>query len=171
MRHALAIASLTAALAGLPLISVAAVETPTVTVPAVNVPFLNNLGGLSSQLVTQAEGVLDLARKGASLPFASDGAKAKVAAAQGQVDTANSLKNDVASLAGGHKLGADSLLSQLNSGTGPSLSDRFSGLPLASTLQTVLGNKEILGALMSFAPLNKVPGYAEASQALAAFAP
>lgn len=171
MRQIIAVASLTAALVGLPLVGAMAMDTPTVSVPAVNVPFLKNLGGLADQLVGQAGGALDLAKQATALPFAGDAAKAKVVTAQGQLDTANSLKSEISSLAGGHTLGADSLLGKLSSGSGPSLADRFKGLPLASTVQTVFDNKELLGALVKLAPLDQVPGYAVASQALSAFAP
>lgn len=171
MRNVLIIASLTAAFAGLPLVGVSAVEAPTVAVPAVNVPFLKNLGGLSEQLLGQATSALGVAKQASALPFSGDAAKAKVTAAQGQVDAATTLKSEVAGLSQGNTPAPTGILGSLSSGTGPSLTDRFKGLPLAGTLQTVLGNKEMVSALVTMAPLDKVPGYAAASQALSTFSP
>ena len=171
MRNVIVIASLTAAFAGLPLVGVSAVEAPVVAVPAVNVPFLKNLGGLSEQLLGQATTSLGVAKQAAALPFAGDAAKAKVTEAQSQVDSATTLKSEVTSLGQGQKPAANGILGSLSSGTGPSLADRFKGLPLAGTLQTVLANKEMVSALVTMAPLDKVPGYAAAAQALSAFAP
>lgn len=175
MRNLMAIASLTVALAGLPLAGAFAVDAPTVpavvAVPAVDVPFLKNLGGLSEQLLGQANNGLSVAKQASALPFAGAVAKTKVAAAQAQVDSATTLKAEVNGLSQGHTPAATGILGSLASGTGPSLTDRFKGLPLAGTLQTVLENKEMVSALVTLAPLDKVPGYAAASQALAAFAP
>ena len=175
MRNLLALASLTLVIAGVPFAGAVAADTPVATpaiaVPAVDVAFLKNLGGLSEQLLGQANSSLSLAQQAAALPFAGAMAKSKVAAAQGQVEAASTLKSEVTGLSQGHAPAASGILGSLASGTGPSLSERFKGLPLAGTLQTVLDNKEMVGALVKLAPLDKVPGYAAASQALAAFAP
>lgn len=172
MRNLMVIASLTVALVTLPLIGAFAADAPhTVAVPAVDVPFLKNLGGLSEQLLGQANNGLTVAKQASALPFAGAVAKTKVAAAQSQVDSATTLKAEVNGLSQGHTPAATGILGSLASGTGPSLSDRFKGLPLAGTLQTVLENKEMVSALVTLAPLDKVPGYTAAAQALAAFAP
>jgi hypothetical protein len=152
-------------------VAVAVAADTTAAAPAVDVAFLKNLGGLSEQLLGQANSSLSLAQQAASLPFAGAMAKSKVAAAQGQVDAASTLKSEVTGLSQGHAPAATGILGSLASGTGPSLSERFKGLPLAGTLQTVLDNKEMVLALVKLAPLDQVPGYAAASQALAAFAP
>jgi hypothetical protein len=175
MRNLLAFASLTLVMVGAPCAVAMAADTPATTpavaVPAVDVAFLKNLGGLSEQLLGQANSSLSLAQQAAALPFAGAMAKSKVAAAQSQVASATTLKSEVTGLSQGHTPAATGILGSLASGTGPSLGERFKGLPLAGTLQTVLDNKEMVTALVKLAPLDQVPGYAAASQALAAFAP
>ena len=110
-----------------------------------------------------------MAKSAAGLPFAGEAAKAKVTAAESQVGSAKELQSELATLSGGGKPAADSILGHLASGTGPTLADRFKGLPLAGTLQSVLGNKDVVSALIAAAPLDNVPGFATAKQALAAF--
>lgn len=168
MRTVLAIASLTAVLAGLPVVGTPAAEAAA-AVPAVNASFLTQAGELAKQVLGQATSGLDVAKSAAALPFAGSAAKAKVTAAEAQVGSAKELQSELATLSGGGKPAADSILGHLSSGTGPSLEDRFKGLPLAGTLQTVLGNKDVVSALISAAPLDNVPGFATAKQALAAF--
>jgi hypothetical protein len=168
MRTVLTIASLTAILAGVPVMSPAA-EGAAVTQPAVNSSFLTGASSLVEKLMGQAGGALSLAKQAAAIPFAGSAAKGQVDSAQNQVDLATKLKSELASLSQGKAPGAGSILSGLSDGSGPSLSDRFKGLPLADTVQSVLGNKEIAGALLKGLPLDKIPGYALASQALGAF--
>lgn len=168
MRTVLAIASLTAVLAGLPVVGASAAEAAA-AVPAVNAGFLTKAGDLAKQLLGQATSGLDVAKTAAALPFAGAATKAKVATAETQVSSAKQLQGELATLSNGGKPAADGILASLSSGTGPSLADRFQGLPLASTLQSVLGNQEIVSALIAAAPLDGVPGYATAKQALAAF--
>jgi hypothetical protein len=168
MRTVLTIASLTAILAGVPVMSVAA-EGTAITQPAVNSTFLTGASSLVEKLMGQAGGALNLAKQAAAIPFAGSAAKGQVDTAQSQVDTATKLTNELTGLSQGKAPGAGSILGSLSDGSGPSLSERFKGLPLADTVQTVLGNKEITGALLKGLPLDKIPGYAVASQALSTF--
>ena len=164
--------SLLAILAFAPAFEATAAEpASSAAVPAVNASFLQQAGVLAGRLLGQANTAHDVAKSAAALPFAGDAAKAKVAKSHEQASAAAQLKGELASLASGNAPAGDGILAQLGSGTGPSLADRFSGLPLASTLQTVLGNRELISALLAAAPLDQVPGYAVAKQALAGFAP
>lgn len=167
MRTILTVASLTAVLAGIPVTGHAA-DAPTALVqPAVNSAFLTKASSLATSLVGQANTSLDIAKQAAALPFAGESAKNKVKAAQTEVDNATTLKGELTGLSQGKAPAAGGILASVSGGTGPSLADRFKGLPLASTVQTVLGNKELVTALTSALPLDKVPGYATAEQALA----
>ena len=103
--------------------------------------------------------------------FAGAMAKGKVDAATAQVDSATKLKSELTGLGQGHAAPVGGILAGLSGGTGPSLADRFKGLPLAGTVQTVLGNQELIKSLVAGLPLDKVPGYTTAAQALSAFAP
>jgi hypothetical protein len=144
---------------------------PTVAVPAANASFLTSATAMADKLLGSANGSLDLAKQAAALPFAGALAKGKVDAAAAQVDSATKLKSELTGLSQGHAAPAGGILAGLSSGTGPSLADRFKGLPLAGTVQTVLGNQELIKALAAGLPLDKVPGYTVAAQALSAFAP
>ena len=144
---------------------------PKVAVPAVNASFLTSATALADKLLGSANGSLDLAKQAAALPFAGALAKGKVDAAAAQVDSATKLKSELTGLSQGHAAPAGGILAGLSSGSGPSLADRFKGLPLAGTVQTVLGNQELIKSLAAGLPLDKVPGYAAAAQALSAFAP
>ena len=171
MRTILTVASLTAVLAGIPVTSPAAEAASALVQPAVNTSFLTSSTALVGSLLGQAGTALDLAKQAASVPFAGEAAKGKVVAAQAQVDAATTLKGELAGLNKGQAPAAGGILASVAGGTGPSLADRFKGLPLAATLQTVLGNQELVKNLASALPLDRVPGYAAASQALSAFAP
>lgn len=173
MRTILTVASLTAVLAGIPVtgFAVEAAAPVALVQPAVNTPFLTNSTAMVGSLLGQAGAALDLAKQAAAVPFAGAAAKSKVATAQAQVDSATTLKGELASLTKGQAPAAGGILAGIAGGTGPTLADRFKGLPLAGTLQTVLGNQEMIKGLMSALPLDQVPGYTTASQALAAFAP
>ena len=171
---------LAAALALAPTLSTVAADAATAAaaaVPAVNATYLAQATTLVDKLEGQAQSSLDIAKQATALPFAGDAAKAKVKSAEAQISTAKELKSELTGLSQGQKPAADSILGKLAAGatggtsTGPSLADRFKGLPLASTIQTVLGNPDITGALVGMLPLDKVPGFATAKEALAAFSP
>lgn len=147
------------------------VTAPTVAVPAVNASFLASATAMADKLLGSANGSLDLAKQAAALPFAGVLAKGKVDAAAAQVDSATKLKSELSGLSQGQAAPAGGILAGLSGGTGPSLADRFKGLPLAGTVQTVLGNQELIKSLAAGLPLDKVPGYTVAAQALSAFAP
>ena len=144
---------------------------PAVAVPAVNASFLTSATAMADKLLSSANGSLDLAKQAAALPFAGAMAKGKVDAATAQVDSATKLKSELTGLGQGHAAPVGGILAGLSGGTGPSLADRFKGLPLAGTVQTVLGNQELIKSLVAGLPLDKVPGYTTAAQALSAFAP
>lgn len=171
MRTMLTVASITAVLAGIPVIGQAAEALTELSQPAVNASFLTNSTALVGTLLGQAGPALDLAKTAASVPFAGTSAKGKVTAAQAQFDAATTLKGELTGLSAGKAPVASGILGSIASGTGPSLADRFKGLPLAGTVQTILGNPEMVKALVSALPLDQVPGYATAAQALSAFAP
>ncbi len=171
MRTILTVASLSAVVAGIPVASHAAEAASALVQPAVNASFLTSSTALVNSLLGQAGSALDVAKTAAAVPFAGEAAKAKVVAAQSQVSAATELKTELTGLSKGQAPAATGILGSLAGGSGPSLADRFKGLPLASTAQAVLGNQELVKSLVSALPLDQVPGYATASQALAAFAP
>jgi hypothetical protein len=180
MRSLLSTSALAAIFALAPAGAALALEVPaavTAAIPAANASYIAGATALVDKVMGQAQSSLDIAKQATALPFAGDAAKAKVKSAEAQIETAKELKSELTSLSHGQKPAADSILGKLAAGAtagasaGPSLADRFKGLPLASTLQTVLGNPDITGALVQMLPLDKVPGYATAQQALAAFSP
>jgi hypothetical protein len=154
------------------------------TEPAANEAFLARISDMSSKLIGEANGALSNAKSvgGALGGFGSfGGASAKASAAttnaQTMVDKATGLKSDVDALRAGKPISSTGVYATLtnaagnaagssSSSSGSSFTDTFKGLPLASAMQTVLGNQEISKSLLSGLPVDKVPGYSVAADAL-----
>lgn len=163
-------------LAGAPLVPAPAAETAAAAkaVPAANAAFLAKAAGLVDKSLSQAKSALEMAKQAADLPMAGKSAKAKVTSAEAQVATVTQLKGELASLAKGEKPAADGILAKIAASAGTpaaggasvSLGERLKGLPLASAVQGAFGNPELVRALVSNLPVDKVPGFAAAQQAL-----
>jgi len=157
------------------------------TEPAANQAFLARISDMSSKLIGEANGALSNAKSvgGALGGFGSfGGASAKASSAttsaQTMVDKATGLKSDVDSLRAGKPISSTGVYATLtnaassaassstaaSSTSGSSFTDTFKGLPLASAMQTVLGNQQVSSSLLSGLPVDKVPGYSVAADAL-----
>jgi hypothetical protein len=156
--------------------------------PAVNETFLSRASDLSSRLLGEADGALKNAKSvGGALggigSFGGAGAKADsaTATAQAAVDKATGLKSDIDALRAGKPISSTGVYATLTSAAsnaaskatgggsssgGSSFTDAFKGLPMASVMQTVLGNPDISKAILAATPVDKVPGYATATEAL-----
>jgi hypothetical protein len=151
-----------------------------VAVPAVNVAFATKALDAADTVSKACQANLDTAKAAAQLPLAGDKAKKKVESAQGALDVSNGLKTDLASVAAGKAPATDGVLAQIaasqiapKEGAKPTPSplDKLKKIPGAQTVVDVLSTPGVAGALVQSLPLDKVPGYGTAAQALGLAAP
>jgi hypothetical protein len=153
---------------------------PAVAVPPVNMAFAAKALDTAEVVSKACQTNLDTAKAAAQLPFAGDKAKKKVESAQGALDVSNGIKTDLSAVAAGKAPAADGVLAQIaasqlapKEGEKPSPSplDKLKKIPGAETVVNVLSTPGVAGALVQSLPLDKVPGYSTAAQALGLAAP
>jgi hypothetical protein len=128
-------------------------------VPAANKALLDRLLPMAQQASAAASTGLEVAKAATAVPFSGKKAQEKAASAQKHLDAATSLQNDLTALSKGQAISKDSLLNQFSKGS-PSAGDSLKGNPIAEKLSQILATPGVTDALVSFAPVDKIPGYA-----------
>jgi hypothetical protein len=147
--------------------------------PPVNVTFLGRASDLASKLVGEAQGQLNNAKSVGSalgglgsLGGAGSKASSTVASAQSTRDEATGLKSDLDALRAGKPISSTGVFATLTSAAssggsgGSGIADKFKGLAAGPVVQAVLGNQDLVKSVVAGLPVDKVPGYQAASDAL-----
>ena len=133
---------------------------PAAQAPAVNIAFGKKALKVLDPSVTAAQAGLDAAKAGAGFGFGGDKAKKKIDKAQEQVDTAKSLRTDLALVADGKTPAKDGVIASLTASNPnkPGMMDKLKAVPGIDQLTSILTTPGVADALMQLAPIDKVPG-------------
>jgi hypothetical protein len=137
--------------------------------PAANVTYGKKALAVVNPAVTTAQAAHDTAKTAGGL-LGGDKAKAKVESTKASLDTAKALQSDLALVAEGKAPAADGLIAglQADSAKKPSTMDKLKALPGVETVTAVLATPGVPEALLSMAPLDKIPGLPAGAAALLA---
>jgi hypothetical protein len=188
MRPIALAAALAAVLPSLPLLAADVTPAPaptpaaaaTAAVPAVNAAFARRMLESATVVSQTCQSNLDVAKAAASVPFAGDKARKKVDQAQASVDVANGIRTDLTAVSQGRAPATDGVLAQIAASQAAakpgapapaSPLDRIKSIPGAQAVIDVLSTPGVAAALVQSLPLDKVPGYSTAVQALGLAAP
>ncbi|MFM2091786.1 MAG: hypothetical protein RLZZ127_2275 [Planctomycetota bacterium] len=158
----------------------AASAAAAVQMPAVNMAFARRALEATTTVAQACQSNLDVAKAAAAVPFAGDKAKKKVDSAQGALDVANGVRTDLTAISNGQTPAADGMLAKIAAAQmapkegdkpAPSPLDKLKAIPGAQAAIDVLSTPGVAGALVQALPLDKVPGYSTAAQALGLTAP
>ena len=127
--------------------------------PAANVTYGKKALALVTPVVTTAQTSYDTAKTAGGL-MGGDKAKAKIEASKTSLDTAKALQSDLTLISEGKAPAADGLVSSLKADNPkkPSTMDKLKAVPGVETVTSILATPGVPEALMSMAPLDKVPG-------------
>ncbi len=146
---------------------VVAAETPTVApaaatapAPAINIAFGKKALKIVDPSVTAAQAGLDTLKAGAGFGIGGDKAKKKIEKAQGQVDTGKALRADLALVADGKPPAKDGVIASLTESNPnkPGMMEKLKAIPGIDQVTGILLTPGVPEALMSMAPIDKVPG-------------
>ena len=134
---------------------------------AINIAFGKKALKIVDPSVTAAQAGLDTLKAGAGFGIGGDKAKKKIEKAQGQVDTGKALRADLALVADGKPPAKDGVIASLTESNPnkPGMMEKLKAIPGIDQVTGILLTPGVPEALMSMAPIDKVPG----ASALAGF--
>jgi len=137
--------------------------------PAANVTYGKKALALLTPAVATAQTTYDTAKTAGGL-MGGDKAKAKIEASKTSLDTSKALQSDLTLISEGKAPAADGLISSLKADNPkrPSTMDKLKAIPGVESVTAVLATPGVPEALMSMAPLDKIPGLPAGAAAMLA---